>query len=353
MVGGGLSRVNCKTSAEPGAPTDSSVHDLDQDSGRASHESWHGPSRGITLATVQKLLQGELEQLLEVSEGDALPEFTAEEREAFVALALSGLIDSSVADNGAGRKAKYEIYTHQAAMLKRGVCEGQPGVVTSGTGSGKTESFLLPILASLAKEAMTWPVPAADYMFRRWWQEGADREPMERLIQKNGFPTKTNPLLTPFVPHREGEDAKRPAAVRALILYPMNALVEDQLVRLRRALDSSDARNVMDERFSNNRIFFGRYTSATPVTGFDIHPRLAYLTKEESQDQEIGNKRKRKLEKLFEQMKNLQTGQRQAEAQALEELRAELVKKEGLGQAIDPSLHEALPLLHPFPVALF
>ena len=30
----------------------------------------------------------------------------------------------------------------------------------------------------------------------------------------------------------------RPKAVRALILYPMNALVEDQLVRLRKALDS-------------------------------------------------------------------------------------------------------------------
>ena len=37
---------------------------------------------------------------------------------------------------------------------------------------------------------------------------------------------------------RSVEPAARLKAVRALILYPMNALVEDQLVRLRKALDS-------------------------------------------------------------------------------------------------------------------
>jgi ATP-dependent helicase YprA (DUF1998 family) len=53
----------------------------------------------------------------------------------------------------------------------------------------------------------------------------------------------------------------------------MNALVEDQMVRLRKALDSDNARRVMDERFAGNRIFFGQYTSATPVTGYSRHPR--------------------------------------------------------------------------------
>ncbi|MCS6029422.1 hypothetical protein LNO20_16225 [Klebsiella quasipneumoniae subsp. quasipneumoniae] len=74
---------------------------------------------------------------------------------------------------------------------------------------------------------------------------------------------------------RDHEAAARPKAVRALILYPMNALVEDQLVRMRRALDSSEAHNVMDTHFGGNRIFFGRYTSATKVTGWLKHPRLS------------------------------------------------------------------------------
>lgn len=36
----------------------------------------------------------------------------------------------------------------------------------------------------------------------------------------------------------------RTAAMRAIILYPMNALVEDQLSRLRKALDSDVIRDL-------------------------------------------------------------------------------------------------------------
>ena len=59
----------------------------------------------------------------------------------------------------------------------------------------------------------------------------------------------------------------RPAAVRALILYPMNALVEDQLARLRAALDGDPARQWLSARRAGNRFYFGRYTSRTPVAG--------------------------------------------------------------------------------------
>ena len=59
-------------------------------------------------------------------------------------------------------------------------------MVTTGTGSGKTECFLLPILGKLAREA-------------------AD----------TGRTFRTN------------------TAMRAMVLYPMNALVNDQLGRLR------------------------------------------------------------------------------------------------------------------------
>jgi ATP-dependent helicase YprA (DUF1998 family) len=61
--------------------------------------------------------------------------------------------------------------------------------------------------------------------------------------------------------------------VRALLLYPLNALAEDQMMRLRRALDSVDADGMMgartwlDQHRQGHRFFFGRYTGHTPVPG--------------------------------------------------------------------------------------
>ncbi len=70
------------------------------------------------------------------------------------------------------------------------------------------------------------------------------------------------------VPQRGHEG--RPAAVRALILYPMNALVEDQLTRLRKALDAQEVRGWFGSQRPGNRIYFGRYNSATPVPGHEL-----------------------------------------------------------------------------------
>lgn len=89
--------------------------------------------------------------------GKKLPGFTRPQREAFVELALSGLFERD--KESAEIKGEYEPYLHQMQMLSKGVSDGKPGIVTSGTGSGKTESFMLPILAQLAKEATTWPAP--------------------------------------------------------------------------------------------------------------------------------------------------------------------------------------------------
>lgn len=47
----------------------------------------------------------------------------------------------------------------------------------------------------------------------------------------------------------------------------MNALVEDQLTRLRKALDSDDARKWFKNNIHDNCIYFGRYNSMTPVSG--------------------------------------------------------------------------------------
>jgi DEAD/DEAH box helicase domain-containing protein len=134
----------------------------------------------------------------------------------------------------AGRDAP--LREHQAQALRVAAGPGDEGkrnvVVTSGTGSGKTESFLLPIFARLLAEAASWP---DDVELNAWWatQSGSWRSSRE--------------------PHRE---AGRPSAIRALLLYPTNALVEDQVSRLRRAV-------ITNQALGGKRLYFGRYTGAT------------------------------------------------------------------------------------------
>src|SRR5262249_22058988 len=73
-----------------------------------------------------------------------LPGFNSAERSAFVSLALAGLL-SSQRDQGTGvLRSEFDLYVHQADMLRRGVQPGNPGIIASGTSSGKTEAFLLP-----------------------------------------------------------------------------------------------------------------------------------------------------------------------------------------------------------------
>ncbi|MFO1434113.1 MAG: DEAD/DEAH box helicase [Candidatus Competibacteraceae bacterium] len=111
-----------------------------------------------------------------------------------------------------------EPYVHQAAALEAFLGRHEEIIVATGTGSGKTECFLMPILGSLALESAqrpaSWKVPGC----------------------------------------------------RALLLYPMNALVNDQLARLRRLLgDPEIAQGLKGNR--NRRATFGMYTSRTPYPG--------------------------------------------------------------------------------------
>jgi ATP-dependent helicase YprA (DUF1998 family) len=121
--------------------------------------------------------------------------------------------------DGERRKVLYDPpYTHQAKALEWALRDGKSLAITTGTGSGKTESFLLPMLGKLATEAAHRPTS----------------------------------FETP--------------AVRALILYPMNALVNDQLSRLRTML--GDPR--VTEQFqgwAGRPARFARYTSRTLYPG--------------------------------------------------------------------------------------
>ena len=140
----------------------------------------------------------------------------------------------------------YRPYGHQVGMMDKAFAgKGENGedlqykntVITSGTGSGKTESFLLPLLADIFKEAKTWP----EAQTHNGWYKNDDEQ---------------------YIPcQREGDE--RPAAIRALVLYPMNALVEDQMARLRKALDSDAVRNFMKDNLKDNRIYFGSYNGST------------------------------------------------------------------------------------------
>lgn len=134
-------------------------------------------------------------------------------------------------------------YQHQEDAT-RAALSGSHVVVTSGTGSGKTEAFLLPVIARLVAESGSWKSPHRPQP--TWWREAGDYEP------------------------QRAHDT-RPAALRALVLYPMNALVEDQLSRLRRALDSNASREWLDAHRDGNRFYFGRYTSRT----FPSVPRIS------------------------------------------------------------------------------
>lgn len=166
----------------------------------------------------------------------------------FKSLASSGLVGD------------FPLHRHQLQMLAH-AASGRNCIVTAGTGSGKTESFLLPLFAYLARESRSWALPqATPEHWSDWWKNEdwyntcIPEINSKRVIQQ--------PLR---VPQRAGDE--RPAGVRGLILYPMNALVEDQMSRLRKALDSDAARSWCATKRGGNRIYLGRYNSGTPIPG--------------------------------------------------------------------------------------
>lgn len=172
----------------------------------------------------------------ELSEAD-LPGLSKAAVDAFQAILEGGLLSD-----------RFPLYEHQLSMLRQAL-SGRHSVVVTGTGSGKTESFLLPVIANLVKEAVTtrWAEVPPATRDKREYQAPPSWDEVRRVVRQE----------------------KRPPAIRALLLYPMNALVEDQVSRLRGALDSDGARAAMDAHLGGNRIRFGRYNGATPVSG---HP---------------------------------------------------------------------------------
>lgn len=110
-------------------------------------------------------------------------------------------------------------YQHQAKSVKFSLVDRSSLMVMTGTGSGKTECFLLPILGKLAREA-----------------------------KAKGIEFGSTP------------------AVRAMVLYPMNALVNDQLGRLRLLFGDPRIVKIFTD-WSGRPARFARYTSRTLYPG--------------------------------------------------------------------------------------
>ena len=190
-----------------------------------------------------------------VSSGKKINDLTAEdlgnalnegEVETFKGLVNTGLVGN------------FPLHSHQAEMLKQALL-GNNCIITSGTGSGKTESFLLPLFAQLSKELANWTAPnQQSTSINTWWRENGGLS-ARQIVNTSNF-TLSNDV-------RQRNHETRKAGVRALILYPMNALVEDQMSRLRKALDSDDTRNWLSENTNGNKIYFGRYNGSSPVAG--------------------------------------------------------------------------------------
>lgn len=197
--------------------------------------------------------------------------------------------------------ANVKMHRHQTQMLKEAL-EGNNCIITSGTGSGKTESFLLPLFAQLSKEFMYWQnINQKSLSVDSWWKDADGLTPRNIVDQ-------ATQSLSPAVRQRNHD--RRKAGVRALILYPMNALVEDQMSRLRKALDSDDTRNWLSRNGNGNAIYFGRYNGTSPVAG-DLFKA-------------DGTRNDNKINKLKSELKELD----EAFEKVSEYIRTELTKEE-------------------------
>ncbi len=155
-------------------------------------------------------------------------------------------------------------YTHQRDAFVSSVVNRRDVVITTGTGSGKTECFFLPIAAQLVKESRTWSAPNSRHAHWDWWQHFTMAGTQRRW--------------EPRIPQRSHET--RMPAIRALILYPLNALVEDQLGRLREGFDSDGARDWLANNRAENAFYYGRYTGRTPISGRENSSSVSRLRNE-------------------------------------------------------------------------
>lgn len=146
------------------------------------------------------------------------------------------------------------LFCHQVQAIQNTLIDDRNIVVTTGTGSGKSYCFMLPMLMRIIQESLRvdgtvgrWKGPTQNY--EKWWRN-----------KGQGFVPKRKP-------------GNRKAAIRCLIMYPLNALVQDQVDELRSILNSDSADDLFNNVLGGDRIYFGQYSGTTIGNG---HPGNSY-----------------------------------------------------------------------------
>ena len=140
----------------------------------------------------------------------------------------------------------YEMYDHQAKALIEGHKNDKNIVITTGTGSGKTEAMYLPIIAKILASAEDWEKPK-DSNNNKW------------------FNAEINKRDTENIKFQRSNETRIPA-VKCLMLFPLNALVEDQKTRLRQIFCGENGKEIQN-LLDGNKIYFGSYNGSTPIAG--------------------------------------------------------------------------------------
>ena len=140
----------------------------------------------------------------------------------------------------------YEMYDHQAKALIEGYKNDKNIVITTGTGSGKTEAMYLPIIAKILQEAEDWKKPN-DLNNNKWFNSEIDKKDTENIKFQRSNETRL-------------------PAVKCLMLFPLNALVEDQKTRLRQIFCGENGKEIQN-LLNGNKIYFGSYNGSTPIAG--------------------------------------------------------------------------------------
>ncbi len=136
----------------------------------------------------------------------------------------------------------YTLFRHQLESVESVLDKRRNLIVTTGTGSGKTYCFLLPLIFNLLKESLGVTGTGR-------WNNGSRQQRPWWLDQKSSF---KNPRIS-----------KRTPAVRAMLIYPLNALVRDQIEQLRKIFESPQAREFYSESLGGDSIYFGQYNGDT------------------------------------------------------------------------------------------
>lgn len=139
------------------------------------------------------------------------------------------------------------LYEHQLASIEYSLRAKKNIVITTGTGSGKSFCFQIPLLLNILGEALgtkarkKWKGPGETGT--TWWRE-----------HNGAF-------------HLKRQTTNRQPGIRALLMYPLNALVQDQVDGIRDILCSEEANAFYDNALAGDRIYFGQYNGSTVGMG--------------------------------------------------------------------------------------